>query len=203
MRYLCHYKACFSRSLVYAFCLASLIGGLVLPALAADDPQARAIMEKVDAREDGDNMVSDMKMVLIDKNQQTRERVMRSFSQDRGDDTYRDQGAANSWGDSLGTPGTGAALSKLHNEPGELISLILTDADGSVYRTGAFLRADFDRTGVVDVLDLALFGDAWGTNPGDTDWDQPCNLDLTEMFGEQVIDVLDLAVFGDSWMKVK
>ncbi|MDY6830664.1 MAG: outer membrane lipoprotein-sorting protein, partial [Thermodesulfobacteriota bacterium] len=78
MRYFCHFTACFSRSLVYAICLAALTGGLVSPVLAADDPKARAIMEKVDARDDGDSMISDMKMILIDKNQQTRERTMRS-----------------------------------------------------------------------------------------------------------------------------
>ena len=32
----------------------------------ADDPRARAIMEKVDARDDGDNQTSDMEMILID-----------------------------------------------------------------------------------------------------------------------------------------
>lgn len=89
MRYFCHFTACFSRSLVYAICLAALTGGLVSPVLAADDPKARAIMEKVDARDDGDSMISDMKMILIDKNQQIRERTMRSFSQDRGEDTYQ------------------------------------------------------------------------------------------------------------------
>jgi len=89
MRYFCHFTACFKHSFVYAICLAALIGGLVSPALAADDPRARAIMEKVDARDDGDSMISDMKMILIDKNQQTRERTMRSFSQDRGEDTYQ------------------------------------------------------------------------------------------------------------------
>ena len=70
-------------------CLAALFCGLMPAARAADDPRARAIMEKVDAREDGDNMVADMKMLLIDKNQQTRERVIRTFSQDQGEDTYR------------------------------------------------------------------------------------------------------------------
>ena len=39
---------------------------LILPAYA-DDPKARGIMEKVDAREDGDNSTADMEMVLIDK----------------------------------------------------------------------------------------------------------------------------------------
>ena len=50
------------------------------PALAKndkDDPKARAIMEKVEDREDGDNQESDMTMILIDKNDS--ERIVRSI----------------------------------------------------------------------------------------------------------------------------
>jgi len=73
---------------------AMLIAGVVLcpgwsPCRAEDDPRARAVMEKVDARDDGDNMAADMKMVLVDKNQKTRERIMRTFSKDIGEDTYQ------------------------------------------------------------------------------------------------------------------
>ncbi len=55
----------------------------------ADDPKARKIMEKVEARNDGDNMTSDMEMVLIDKNKKKRIRKIRSFSKDKGEDTLR------------------------------------------------------------------------------------------------------------------
>ena len=41
----------------------------IAPQTFADDPVARTIMEKVDARDDGDNQTSDMEMILIDKNQ--------------------------------------------------------------------------------------------------------------------------------------
>jgi hypothetical protein len=73
---------------------ALLIAGVILcpggsPCLAEDDPRARAVMEKVDARDDGDNMVADMKMILVDKNQKTRERIMRTFAKDMGEDTYQ------------------------------------------------------------------------------------------------------------------
>lgn len=51
-----------------------------------DDPQARAIMEKVDARDDGDNRTADMEMVLIDRYGKQRVRAIRSFSKDKGDD---------------------------------------------------------------------------------------------------------------------
>ena len=41
---------------------------LVTTSLLADDAKARAIMEKVDARDDGKTLEQDMLMVLIDKN---------------------------------------------------------------------------------------------------------------------------------------
>jgi hypothetical protein len=56
---------------------------------AADDPQARAIMEKVDARDDGDNQTSDMQMILIDKRGKERLRKIATFKKDKDDDTYR------------------------------------------------------------------------------------------------------------------
>jgi hypothetical protein len=65
---------------------ALLFGGI--PA-QADDPEARSIMEKVDARDDGDNQTSDMEMILIDKNNKQRIRKIASFSKDKGEDTLR------------------------------------------------------------------------------------------------------------------
>jgi len=66
-------------------------GGLGLfPAQSrADDPKARDIMEKVDARDDGDHQTADMEMILIDKNGKKRVRKISSFSKDKGDDTQR------------------------------------------------------------------------------------------------------------------
>lgn len=64
--------------------LASL--GLALPASAMD---ARAIMQQADDRDDGDNGISDMTMVLIDKNNDTRERKIRSYTKDKGEDRMR------------------------------------------------------------------------------------------------------------------
>ncbi len=58
-------------------------------AASKDDPRARKIMKKVEARDDGDNMKADAKMVLIDKNKKKRERMMRIFSKDVGEDTYQ------------------------------------------------------------------------------------------------------------------
>lgn len=55
---------------------------------AADDPKAREIMLRVDQREDGDNQTSNLQMVLIDKRDKQRVRELRSFSKDKGEDTY-------------------------------------------------------------------------------------------------------------------
>lgn len=55
----------------------------------ADDPEARAIMEKVDARDDGDHQTSDMEMILIDKNKKQRIRKIATFSKEQGQDKLR------------------------------------------------------------------------------------------------------------------
>lgn len=50
---------------------------------------AREIMEKVDARDDGDNMIATIKMTLIDKNDNRRLREMKVFNKDKGKDTWK------------------------------------------------------------------------------------------------------------------
>ncbi len=66
-----------------------LITGWVLPAAGADNPVARAIMQRVDARDDGDNQTADMQMVLIDKHGAERNRLISVFTKDQGEDTLR------------------------------------------------------------------------------------------------------------------
>ena len=61
----------------------------VSSSIGADDPKARKIMERVDARDDGDNQVSDMAMILIDKHGKKRVRKIKSFGKDKGEDTQR------------------------------------------------------------------------------------------------------------------
>lgn len=73
------------KRLLFCFVAGLLIANDPLIAFA-DDPQARAIMEKVDARDDGDNRTANMEMLLIDKRGKQRQRKLRSFSKDRGDD---------------------------------------------------------------------------------------------------------------------
>ncbi|MCP4897049.1 MAG: outer membrane lipoprotein-sorting protein [bacterium] len=58
----------------------------VVPVLVADEPEARAIMERVDAVEEGNHVVSDMEMKLIDRRGNERVRRIRSFTKDRGED---------------------------------------------------------------------------------------------------------------------
>jgi len=62
---------------------------MVTPVVFADDPKARDIMEKVDARDDGDNQTADMEMTLIDKRGKKRFRKIRMFMKDKDEDTYR------------------------------------------------------------------------------------------------------------------
>ena len=66
-----------------------MILSLILGTLYADDMKARKIMEKVDARYDGDTVTQDMIMVLIDKNKKQRVRQIKSYSKDFGVDEHR------------------------------------------------------------------------------------------------------------------
>ncbi len=64
--------------------------GLMFPSAGlAEDPEARTIMEKVDARDDGDRQTANMEMVLIDKNEKERLRKIASFGMDKGEDKLR------------------------------------------------------------------------------------------------------------------
>ena len=74
----------------FALVTLGLFAITLFPSIAkADDPKARAIMEKVDARDDGDNMTSNMTMTLIDRRGKERIRQIRSMSKDFGEDSYR------------------------------------------------------------------------------------------------------------------
>jgi hypothetical protein len=66
---------------------------LALPAapsvtLAAEPLTGRQIMERVDERDDGDNVTQDIEMILIDKRGNRRVRKIRSFGRDQGEDTH-------------------------------------------------------------------------------------------------------------------
>ncbi len=51
-------------------------------------PTAHEIMEMVDKRDDGDRSISDMQMLLIDRNGTQRSRTLRSFGIDQKEDRY-------------------------------------------------------------------------------------------------------------------
>ena len=78
-----------AKEYLIAIIISILSATVAAPVVCADDPRARAIMEKVDARDDGNNQVSDMKMILIDKRGNKRIRKIQSFSKDKGEDTIR------------------------------------------------------------------------------------------------------------------
>jgi hypothetical protein len=58
-------------------------------ALSAWALSAREIMEKVDARDDGDNMTARQEFVLIDRNGHKRTKTTKAFSKDKGRDTLK------------------------------------------------------------------------------------------------------------------
>lgn len=81
-------KIKFSRLIpLFLICLTALV--LLSNHASAEDEKAQSIMVKVDARDDGDNSVADMKMILIDKNNDKRVRTIKSFGKDKGEDTQR------------------------------------------------------------------------------------------------------------------
>lgn len=61
---------------------------LAADAVTEDDPKARAIMQRVDERDQGDNQTSKIQMVLIDKRGNQRVRELQNFTKDQGEDTY-------------------------------------------------------------------------------------------------------------------
>jgi hypothetical protein len=73
---------------IYISGLAILCLFLAAGAVPAGATQARTIMAQVDARDDGDRSIADMRMILIDKKGAQRTREVRSFGMDKGDDRY-------------------------------------------------------------------------------------------------------------------
>ena len=76
-------RSFFSLTLV----MTAAAGLLFAPAASALN--AREIMQRVDARDDGDNGTATMEMILLDKKGNERRRTLRTFSKDQDDDRYR------------------------------------------------------------------------------------------------------------------
>ncbi len=77
------------NGLTLFLCFATVAAILTPLSARADDPRAREIMQRVEDREDGDNRVNDMLMILIDKNGDERIRKIHTFTKDFGEDTHR------------------------------------------------------------------------------------------------------------------
>lgn len=75
-----------SQSRLYYLILLLCLAITFINSVHADDQQAREIMQKVEDRDDGDNRISDLEMILIDKNGNQRVRKMRQSSKDKGED---------------------------------------------------------------------------------------------------------------------
>jgi len=72
----------------YKNTLLRLVLGVSLLTTTITAQSARAIMEKVDARDDGKSLEQDMYMILIDKSNKKRTRNIKSYSKDFGEDTH-------------------------------------------------------------------------------------------------------------------
>jgi outer membrane lipoprotein-sorting protein len=70
------------RKFLFATLLLLLVAQPTVAAMSA-----RQIMEAVDDRDDGDNGIAQMEMILIDKNDHERKRNIRRFMKDKGEDT--------------------------------------------------------------------------------------------------------------------
>lgn len=81
----------FTRNIFFtmALCLPIVSTALSVAPAPANAFTASEIMEKVDARADGDNMTANMEMILIDKKGLERVRKIKTLSKDRGKDTLK------------------------------------------------------------------------------------------------------------------
>ena len=61
----------------------------------------------------------------------------------------------------------------------------------------ASLAGDFDASCDVRMPDMAIFGQAWMTQPGDGDYNADC--DMTASKGQ--VDIQDLAMLLDQWLE--
>ncbi|MBW2271731.1 MAG: outer membrane lipoprotein-sorting protein [Deltaproteobacteria bacterium] len=82
---------CLPGARALAICALAVIGSLLPLVSGAEAPTGRQIMEWVDERDTGDDGISDMEMILIDKRGKQRVRKIRTFSKklgESGDDDY-------------------------------------------------------------------------------------------------------------------
>ncbi len=75
---------------IFKIALTALLAAafLTAPFAMADDPKAREIMQKVNDRDDGDNVIAEEEMILIDKRGKQRVRKIINYRKDYGEDTH-------------------------------------------------------------------------------------------------------------------
>jgi len=78
-------------------------------------------------------------------------------------------------------------LSRL--EVGVVIDSATTNID-----FGILLEGDCDNSDVVDIVDFGIVGDAYGTVPGDANWDERADLN-----GDGVVDIYDFDLVADNY----
>ena len=76
------------------------------------------------------------------------------------------------------------------------------DLSGSAYIFSKILypSADLNDDCAVDLVDFAIFGLAWMTQPGDLNWNSACNIAIP---ADSYIDWRDLEILCDSWLAEK
>ncbi|MBD3320568.1 MAG: hypothetical protein GF350_05665 [Chitinivibrionales bacterium] len=117
---------------------------------------------------------------------------------------FAGRGVMNIYGDTAALSKR-SAVAALYGAPGGFKSIVISGSEGSIYTVPLNMRSDFvdNQSAVVDVEDLALFGDAYGTDETAPGWDPRCNLDLTEENNRQSVNAVDFSVFGDCWGNMK
>ena len=126
--------------------LVTLGAAMILTATPALAQDGRAIMEKVNARDDGDNQTSTMEMVLIDAKNNQRIRNLKSFRKDKDKDTL----SLMFFLSPADVEGTGF-LSYDYDEPGKdddqwlfLPALRKSKRIASGDKSGSFMGSDFN-----------------------------------------------------------
>jgi hypothetical protein len=78
------------------------------------------------------------------------------------------------------------------------LDVLIGAGDGKVHLYQSVgLLGDIDKDYDVDLCDFAVLATAWGTMPGDDNWNPAC--DISDP-ADQIIDMLDLEVFAANWL---
>jgi hypothetical protein len=73
------------------------------------------------------------------------------------------------------------------------ITVDITD-DDQVLSTLVLLGGDADGSNLIDISDAGIIGSAYGSSPGDTNWDASADIN-----GDGTVNILDLALMGGNY----